>query len=149
MVNLHDELIGLLRALEARGVAYALTGGLALAVHGVVRATEDIDLLVPGEELESVVGVARELGFGIETRLAFASGLEIRRLAKVEGDETLVLDLLRVDATSEEAFRDRIRVRLEGLEVQVVSRRGLELLKLAAGRDQDLADLARLRELDG
>lgn len=148
-MNLHGELTGLLGALEARGAAYALAGGLALAVHGVVRATEDIDLLVPDEELESVAGVARELGFGIETRLAFASGLEILRLAKVEGDDALVLDLLRVDATSAEVFRDRIRIRLEGLEVQVVSRRGLELLKLAAGREQDLADLARLRELDG
>ncbi len=34
------------RALEAHGVAHAVIGAAALAVHGVSRATADIDLLV-------------------------------------------------------------------------------------------------------
>lgn len=40
------ELVGLLRALEAAAVDYVLIGAAAMGFHGVVRATEDVDVLV-------------------------------------------------------------------------------------------------------
>src|SRR5688572_22787727 len=33
-------------ALEARGVAYAIFGAIAMTLHGLVRTTEDLDLFV-------------------------------------------------------------------------------------------------------
>jgi hypothetical protein len=148
-MDLTIELERLLAALEAAEAPYALAGGLALAVHGVVRATIDIDLLVPGEALEQVSEVARNRGFRGSTELRFSSGLEIRRLVKIVEEDTLVLDLLRAETTDAEALRSRERSRLGDLEFWVVSRDGLRRLKTAAGRDQDLADLRRLKELDG
>ena len=145
---LFDELISLLTDLEQLGASYALAGGLALAAHGVVRATEDIDLLVPEAELAVVESTARARGFVVATDLRFASGLCIRRLTKIDADAVLVLDLLLVDATSEVAWRDRRKLSVAGSEITVVSRAGLEAMKLAAGRDQDLVDVRRLRELD-
>lgn len=147
-MDLFAELEKLLGALEADGASYALAGGLALAVHGVVRATVDVDLLVPADELERVCAIARELGYGTSSEIVFASGLRLRRLVRFEGEESLVLDLLRVDAASAEAFRTRERSRLGEIEFSVVSRAGLRAMKLAAGRDQDLADVGRLEELD-
>jgi hypothetical protein len=47
MVDLVAELHVVADALVAAGVEFALCGGLAVAVHGHVRATRDIDLLVP------------------------------------------------------------------------------------------------------
>ena len=41
-----DELVGLLRALEEAAVDYVLIGATAMGFHGVVRATEDVDMLV-------------------------------------------------------------------------------------------------------
>jgi len=41
-----DKLFSLLQALDERGVDYYLFGGMALNVHGLVRATEDVDLFV-------------------------------------------------------------------------------------------------------
>lgn len=117
-MDLMAELEGLLAALEAERTPYALAGGLALAVHGIVRATVDIDLLVAPESVEAASRVAAGRGFRAPTELRFATGLEIRRLVKFVGEEALVLDLLRA-------------------------------MKLAAGRDQDLADVRRLEELDG
>lgn len=148
-MDLYLELKRLLAELERRQVPYALAGGLALAVHGIARATEDIDLLVEADDLSAAEAVGRDLGFTLASDLAFGSGLFIRRLAKVVGDEVLVLDLLRVDEGSRTTFQERLRARLDDLEVAVVSRSGLERMKLAAGRAQDLADLARLREMDG
>ncbi len=53
-MDLHDELVSLVGALDAAGVDYALIGGLAVAVWGVPRFTQDIDLLVRREDLLDV-----------------------------------------------------------------------------------------------
>jgi len=63
-MDIYDELRSLLKALQRHGVSYALCGGLAMAVYGIVRATEDIDLLVEEPGLRKVREVGRALGFG-------------------------------------------------------------------------------------
>lgn len=41
-----DELLRVLRAFEEAGLEYVIIGAAAMGLHGVVRATEDIDLFV-------------------------------------------------------------------------------------------------------
>lgn len=41
-----DDVLMLTRALEDHGVSYALVGGYAIAAHGFVRFSEDVDILV-------------------------------------------------------------------------------------------------------
>ena len=41
-----EELLRVLDAFETAGLEYVLIGATAMAFHGVVRATEDIDLFV-------------------------------------------------------------------------------------------------------
>ena len=41
-----DELLRLLRAFEVEGLEYVLIGATAMGFHGLVRATEDVDLFV-------------------------------------------------------------------------------------------------------
>jgi hypothetical protein len=41
-----DELLGLLRAFEEKGLEYVLIGATAMGFHGVIRATEDVDRFV-------------------------------------------------------------------------------------------------------
>ncbi len=41
-----DEILRVLRAFEATGLEYVLIGATAMGFHGVVRATEDIDLVI-------------------------------------------------------------------------------------------------------
>lgn len=40
----------LLAALEARGVKYVIFGAVALNLHGLARATEDLDIFIAAEE---------------------------------------------------------------------------------------------------
>src|SRR5436309_14979875 len=40
------------RRLSEMGIDYAIAGALCLAAHGVVRATEDVDVLITREGLE-------------------------------------------------------------------------------------------------
>ena len=42
---IHEDLKDLLRLLNDRGVEYLVIGGYAVAFHGFIRATKDIDLL--------------------------------------------------------------------------------------------------------
>ena len=75
MLDLFEELRGLVRSLNTSGAGYALWGGLAVAVHGRVRATVDIDLLVPSEGLDDVKRVCRAAGFKKEAkRMNFLDG---------------------------------------------------------------------------
>ena len=41
-----DELLRVLKAFEDRGLEYVLIGATALAIHGIVRATEDVDFFI-------------------------------------------------------------------------------------------------------
>ena len=41
-----DEVIRVLRVFEASGLEYVLIGATAMGFHGLVRATEDVDLFV-------------------------------------------------------------------------------------------------------
>jgi hypothetical protein len=41
-----DELLRALRAFEAEGLEYVLIGATAMGFHGLVRATEDVDLFI-------------------------------------------------------------------------------------------------------
>jgi hypothetical protein len=42
----HDELLRVLRAFETERLEYVLVGAAAMAIHDVIRATEDIDIIV-------------------------------------------------------------------------------------------------------
>lgn len=148
-LDLYEELNALLAALAAEQVPYAVAGAVALAIHGAPRATTDIDLLVPPQEVERAQAVARGRGFTLEALpMRFADGMEVRRSSKVAGEETLTLDLLLVDANLQEVWRTRERLTTEQGEVWVVSRDGLIRMKTWASREQDLADIRRLQELD-
>jgi diphthamide synthase (EF-2-diphthine--ammonia ligase) len=41
-----DEVVRVLRAFESVGLEYVLIGAAAMGIHGVVRATEDLDLFI-------------------------------------------------------------------------------------------------------
>lgn len=50
-------------ALNEIDVSFALIGGLALASHKVIRATQDVDLLVPRDKADAVDAKVVELGY--------------------------------------------------------------------------------------
>jgi len=148
-MDLFEETRALLSELGRKDAPYALVGAVALAIHGAPRATTDIDLLVPAEALELVIDVAHGLGFDVPAMpMKFSDGLEIRRFSKIEGEDLLTLDLLLVNANLTSIWEERISVETEFGPVSVVSRSGLIQMKSWAGRDQDLADIRRLQELD-
>src|SRR5204863_9536737 len=64
--DLPQELDAIRAELTRDGIEYAICGGIAMAVHGFTRATEDIDLLVRPEDLPGVKAAVARLGFRFE-----------------------------------------------------------------------------------
>ncbi len=147
MSSLVKELVDLITVFNRRGIDHAVCGGLAVAIHGVVRATVDIDLLIRSESLEAAYDAARSLGYDIRgLEISFKEReVEIRRVSKVDDEgEILSLDLLLVTPQFENVWLSRESIEYFGSRLSVISRDGLIEMKRIAGRPQDLADIARL-----
>jgi hypothetical protein len=149
------ELEALIDAFDADGVEYALCGGLALAVHGHPRATQDIDILVELAQLPAALAAAKRVGFDVPARkmtfgLKTGTPREVHRVSKLDpgSGELLVLDVLIVNAELASVWTGRERFRSGARQIVVVSRSGLATMKRIAGRQQDLADVAKLEGTD-
>jgi hypothetical protein len=146
VLDLEEELGALIDELHAANVEYALCGGLALAVHGAPRATIDIDLLVPPQDVSRVREVAAVRGFRFAALPMNFSKIRIERITKIHPDgDTLILDLLVYSPDLEEVWQTRERRRWNGRDLSVVSAEGLITLKMLRQSAQDLADIEALR----
>jgi len=148
MFDIADELRKLVMVLDEHEVDYALCGGMAMAVHGHLRMTIDIDLVVLSSALDEVFAIAEPLGYNIRGKdMSFADGaVEIRRVSKIdpEDGELLSLDLLLVTPAILDAWETRRRTDWEGGKLSVVSADGLIALKQLRGSGQDLVDINAL-----
>ena len=145
------ELIALITALRNANLPFAVCGGLAMAIHGYPRATQDIDLLIQEERLAEVLAVARSAGFWIPSgQMPFKAksprAMEIYRVSKAVGDKLIPLDLMLVSPVLEEIWNDRISGQIGDVECTVVSAEGLIRMKEIAARQKDLADIETLRQ---
>jgi hypothetical protein len=147
----------LLEHLTRREVDFVVIGGVAVGVHGVVRATKDLDIVPRPERAndERLAGAlvhinARMLGVDEPSLLpnqpTDPDGLAAR------GNFALATDYGRLDVMQfvaggpayPELERDALRVQFRGSLVKVCSLEHLRTMKRAAGRPEDLSDLARL-----
>lgn len=150
-MDLREELNQLIEALQQSSIPYALCGGMALAVHGHPRFTQDLDLLIQEFDLQRLIAVAERLGYLDATGwLRFHPGTEretkLYRLLKPLGTTNLMLDLICVSPQFEEVWESRTQFDLAGRQLTVVSRDGLRTMKQVSNRPQDLVDLEKLRE---
>ena len=151
-MDLVDEFRALLEGLERGGVDYAVCGGLAFAIHARPRATIDVDLLLPIEEVEGAKRVAREQGYEIEAGplVIRKDVIEIHRLSKPDPEtgDLLSLDLLVVTPALAAVWEGRERISWEHGIVPVVSRAGLVTMKRLRASGQDLDDIRVLEAED-
>ena len=148
-MDLFEEFSALLDAIHDADLSYAVVGALAVAIYGAPRATTDIDLLVSPEDVERFREVAKARGFGLEALpFTFSDGMELRRLTKVSGGDTLTLDLLLVNPNLESVWNSRTWTETDFGKVSVISLDALVKMKTLAGRSRDLSDVERLLEND-
>jgi hypothetical protein len=142
-------------ALNAGDVAYVIVGGIAVAAHGVVRATADLDV-VPETTAENLERLARTLtDLGAEHPIGGAlTGTSLSRPVSFKlhtryGD-VQVLNRMPSVPPYERLRQNAVVIEL-GPEsrARVCSLAELRAMKLASGRPRDLVDVAELDELHG
>jgi hypothetical protein len=150
MATLLDEFKSITKALNDAGIDYAVCGGWAMAIHGLPRATMDIDLLILGDDLDRAWTLAKDHGYDIEgLPLHFADGaIEIRRISRAhqERKTLFTIDFLLVTPPLHEVWHKRELVEWDEGKTWTVSKAGLIMLKEISGRDQDLIDIKELKK---
>lgn len=131
--------------LNGRRVKYLLAGGVAANLHGAVRATKDVDILVPADRanMQRLLDALKELPWRVASELD-ASDLVTRPITII-GDDPRV-DVLTVAWTVRfgDAWPNRRTRVIEGIRVPFLSIDDLRRSK-QTGRPSDLADLEALR----
>lgn len=149
-----DKALSVLRAMEREGVDYILVGGLAIGVHGLERATRDIDLFVApsAENFQRIQKALRSVWNDPEID-SIHFDETIRDYATIRyfpPDESLTVDLITRlgDAVR---YEDLIAERLEvdGIMVSVASPATLYRMKRDTIRPQDRVDAAKLKHKFG
>lgn len=151
-MDLKQELLDAVGALNQADVPYALCGGMAVALHGYPRLTRDIDLLIRPQELEAAKTALSTAGFSIPGGLIpFDTGRpherKLFRLSKRIGEDLLTIDLLLLPPFLKDVWEGRETYEMNGVPVTVVDRNGLIAMKKIAGRHQDLSDIDNLENM--
>ncbi len=138
----------LLAEFNAHRVEYLVVGAHALAAHGRIRATKDLDVWirpVPGNA-ERVLAALRVFGAPLhdltQQDLSTPGVVFQIGVSPVRIDVITALDAVDFD----EAWQERVATQFEGEPVFVLSRALLLRNKKATGRTQDLADVEWLEE---
>lgn len=141
----------LLSAFNAHGVEYIVVGAHALAAHGHVRATKDLDVWVRPVPANAKRVLAALRAFGAPLQDLTEQDLASPGLIFQIGVAPVRIDVITaIDGVAfEEAWPDRVQARFADLPVPVLSRKHLIQNKSAAGRAQDLADVEWLRKHKG
>lgn len=141
----------MLSAFAEESVKYLLVGAYALAVHGHVRATGDIDLWVERSRDNAMRVMAALARFGAPLHEIEARDFEAPEVVFQIGVAPRRIDILTtIDAVDfQAAWAEREEVEVAGSRVPVISRRHLLRNKRATGRAKDLADVIWLEGEDG
>ncbi len=140
-MEIQDTLSLAAEALKKAHVQFALIGGFALAAHGVVRATQDIDLLTEGHKKENAKQALIAVGF----KLTF----ENPEVMHFSGAGQLDILLANREATLDMLQRAKS---INQFPVPVVSAEDIIGLKIQAYKNdpkrefQDKADIQSLLE---
>ena len=146
-----DRFLQLLRELEAHRVDYVLVGGAALNLHGIIRATEDIDFFVRLEDRNVERLRAALTAVWDDPQIEEIKACEMADAYPVirygPPNEDFAIDLLSRLGT-ELAFDDLdVEVfELDGVKIRLATAATLYRMKKGTVRPIDRADAAALRE---
>jgi hypothetical protein len=145
--HLSEDFRDFLKCLNDAGVEYLLVGGHAVAYHGYVRPTTDMDIWIALDRsnAERAVAAIRTF-FGTEmTGLKPEWFLDPEQVSRFGSRPNMIEILTGIDGSDfANAFKRRIHVEVDGVLTNVIALDDLKNNKRASGRNKDLADLDNL-----
>lgn len=144
-----NRLQGVFKSFHCHDVKYLVIGGIAAVLHGVPRATFDLDILI-----DATPENARRL---LDALLE--AGLNTAALTTPEdvlaNEITIFRDRIRIDVQTStpgisfsEAWEGRTTMNYQGVDLYVLCKADLVRSKRASGRPVDLDDIRMLEAFD-
>ena len=144
-------------ALHGAGVRYAVVGGYAVALHGAVRGTVDVDLVLPWTERMLVLAEAALNGIGLVSALPVSAGEVYAFRDEYVANRNLIawkfhnpddpLEQVDIIINYDLTGKRTRRVELASGPVRVLSIEDLIAMKRESGRPQDIEDIRALEQL--
>ena len=155
--------LDLFSALHRRRVDYVLIGGLAVSLHGIERATMDIDISIAmtPANTAALIGAAQELRLQPVLPVGLETLADIGQLERWRKERDLLAFALRTPDIAgvtvdillfpEVSYPDlsarAIELQVNDVPVRLASIPDLIALKQAAARPIDLSDVEHLRKI--
>jgi len=138
--------ISLLAAFAAAKVEFAVVGGVAVNMHGYVRATNDLNIFIRPTAENALAAYNALLALGVSLE-----GLEPSDLLDDEdnlrfgpGEDHIDILASIGEMPFDQVWRNRMEKEVEGLSIPFISKADLIANKRQVGRLRDLADVEEL-----
>ena len=152
MLNLLTEFQNIVNSLEEEKIEYAICGGIAMAIHGFLRATVDINILVHKENINKTKHLLCKHNFSIESnpKSLDEGDTIIHRITKIDSnsEDFLDLDILEVTDTIKELRESRIRLESSFGPISVIDKQGLIQMKKKRNTKIDQEDIENLEAIE-
>lgn len=138
-----------IRLAHLHRLKFLIVGGVALALHGLPRATNDIDIWIENKPA-NIVRLKKVLrAFGFAQLVEQIPKIMDVRQALFLGKPPYRLDILSgvSGITFPKAYRDRKIVKLDAMALPLASLKELLKNKQASGRPKDLVDVAAIQRM--
>jgi len=145
------------QSLQKNKVKYALVGGYAVALHGVVRGTVDVDIVITTDKKAFKDAEAALMSLGLQPRLPVTAEDVFNYREEYIKNKNLKAWSFSdpanpshiVDIVITEDLKDisTVNKKVSGINVKVASIPDLIAIKKIAGRPQDKEDIKALERL--
>jgi len=147
----------LIKSLHTYEVNYALVGGYAVALHGAVRGTMDIDLVIQIDELSFSQVEKAMAEIGLQPRLPVTASDVFHFREEYIKNRNMIAwsfvnpnnptEMVDIIITENLSMLESVTKQAFGLNIQVLSIKDLIAMKRKAGRPQDVEDVKVLEQL--
>ena len=143
---LSPDFVDFIACLDEQKVSFVLVGAYALGVHGVIRATGDLDVLYRPSRANVKRLRAAMQEFGAPTEIIDEEALLTEDIVTQFGQPPYRIDLLNeIDGvTFAEVWKGAVAIAIGRHRVRVIGLQELKKNKRASGRKKDKDDLRRL-----
>ncbi|NOX93109.1 MAG: nucleotidyltransferase family protein [Gammaproteobacteria bacterium] len=150
-------LLALTNALDKHGVKYALVGGYAVALHGAVRGTVDVDIVI--QLRQSVFNKAEQalIELGLQPRLPVsADDVFLFREEYIKNKNLIAwsfsnpdnpTEILDIIITEDLNNMKPVIKNVMGKNIKVADIASLIAMKTRSGRPQDIEDIKALKKI--
>ena len=147
---------------QKKEVKYVIVGGIAINLHGFLRSTADMDILVDmtDENLKKIVNILKKKGYHVKqpvdpmgianekTRHDWIHGKNMKAFNFYKENEYKEVDIIIESPISyQEAKKNALQLKIGSMKISVISIDDLIKMKSHTGRDVDQKDIKQLKKI--